>query len=81
MALSRVPRNVRWTEAVEAVRHAIDNLQSIQSEYQDWSDNMPESFQDTPTGQKLEALCDLDLGGESIADIEEIAPPLGFGRD
>jgi hypothetical protein len=41
-----------------------------------WLDALPEATLDSPTGQALQAIIDLDLN--EIAGVE---PPRGFGRD
>jgi hypothetical protein len=64
----RRSRPQRWADAVET-------LQEIQSEYQAWLDNLPESLQDSALAEKLQEVCDLDL---EPLDIEL---PRGFGRD
>ena len=47
-------RAQRWMAAVEELR-------ALQEEYQGWLDNLPDSFHDTALGEKLEAVCNLDL--------------------
>jgi hypothetical protein len=49
-------------------------LLALQAEYTQWLDALPEATLDSPTGQALQAIIDLD----EIADVE---PPRGFGRD
>ena len=41
-----------------------------------WHERLPESLHDTELGEKLEAITELDL-----SEIEDIEPPLGYGRD
>jgi hypothetical protein len=48
----------------------------VQAEYAAWLDALPEALRDTPTGEALQAIVDLDL--EEIATIQL---PRGFGRD
>ena len=67
--VDRRPRHQRWTDAV-------DTLVRLQEEYRDWYDALPEAFHDTTTGERLEAICDLDLSG-----LEDATPPRGYGRD
>jgi hypothetical protein len=64
----RRSRPQRWTEAVETLR-------TLQEEYREWLDNLPETLQDSPLAEKLEAVCTLDL------DELEVDLPRGFGRD
>jgi hypothetical protein len=62
-------REHRWLAAVET-------LQELQAEYQQWLENLPDSLRESPVGQKLEEVCNLDL--ESLADVDL---PRGWGRD
>ena len=64
----RRSRPQRWTEAVETLR-------ALQSEYQEWFDNLPESLHDSTLAEKLQEVCELDL---EALDVEV---PRGFGRD
>lgn len=91
MATSR-PK--RWQEACseaerafEALRSALENLDEIREEYEDWRDNLPESLQSSAVAEKLDAVADLDLLScldevESlIQEATEMDLPKGFGRD
>ena len=73
----------RWANAVEAADAAMEELKDIQSEYQDWRDNMPENLESSPLVEKLDVVCEIDF--DSIQyDIQEAGDadlPLGFGRD
>ena len=51
-------------------------LLDLQGAYQAWLDNLPEALQETALGDKLEAICALDLG-----ELESVEPPRGYGRD
>ena len=55
----------------------------MQKEYEEWKDNLPENLQQSPVGEKLEAVCDLDIEGaiEMVSEAEGLDLPLGFGRD
>ena len=57
-------------------RDALDQLISLQQEYAAWRNAMPESLHDSPTALALNDICELDL-----AEIRDIVPPKGFGRD
>lgn len=87
-------RPARWNEALlnarksyEILRMALEDLEEIRVEYEEWRDNLPESLQSSPTADKLDEVCNLDiesvLGGvESLLDeAEGLELPLGFGRD
>lgn len=78
----------------EALAEAIGDLIDIQSEYQEWADNLPENLSSSAISDKLEEITSIDLESarntaESLGDdIEEIISeaagvelPLGFGRD
>lgn len=76
-------RPERWQEAVQLVRTGLEHLIELQSEYQEWLDNLPENLQDSPTAEKLGEITELDI--ESLVDsLDEAAfveLPKGFGRD
>lgn len=78
-------------EMAGQVNVAVEDLQSIQSEYEDWQSGLPENLADSPTAQKLEEVINIDLTVE-IAQIEfeefgidtyheDVDLPRGFGRD
>jgi hypothetical protein len=64
----RKSRPQRWREALEELR-------TLQMEYQSWLDNLPESLQGSSTAEMLETICELNL------DELDIELPRGFGRD
>ena len=59
----------RWCDAVA-------ELTAAQADYAAWLEALPDSLQDSPTAEALQAICDLDL-----AELQAINPPRGFGRD
>ena len=65
----RRSRPQRWQDAVRT-------LLDLQGEYQEWLENLPDALQETALGDKLEAICALDLGA-----LESVEPPRGYGRD
>ena len=65
----RRSRPQRW-------RDAVDELVTLQADYRDWLDTLPESLNWSATGDALRAICDVDL-----SEIEGVEPPRGFGRD
>ncbi len=65
----RRSRPQRW-------RDAVATLIELQEEYAAWHDRLPESLHDTALGEKLEAITGIDL-----TEIDDIEPPLGYGRD
>ena len=57
------------------VRRAVDQLRTLQAEYEAWRDGLPESLADSRTAELLEGVCDVDL------DALDVELPRGFGRD
>ena len=53
-----------------------ESLLTLQADYREWFDNLPENLLVTSLGEKLQAIAELDL--ESLQDID---PPRGYGRD
>ena len=51
----RRSRPQRWRDAVQT-------LVALQAEYQDWLESLPESLQGSAVAEKLEAICEYDLG-------------------
>jgi hypothetical protein len=76
-------RSARWSEACQQALDALENLASLQSEYQDWRDNLPESLESSSVGEKLDTVCELDIEGvrDTIQEAADVDLPLGFGRD
>ena len=58
----------RWADAVEELR-------TLQAEYETWRERLPESLADSRTAELLEGVCDVDL------DAVDVELPRGFGRD
>jgi hypothetical protein len=108
MAKKSKSRSARWADAVGEARQLYDHihgtaddlasalmeLKSVQDEYADWKDNLPENLQSSALGEKLEVVVDLDIEAaandpldnwgdvESLLDeAEGIELPQGFGRD
>lgn len=76
--------------AAERFTSSLEELRGVQEEYQEWFDNMPDSLQyNSPMGEKLQAITDLDLDIEvdlseyedPLSEAENAELPLGFGRD
>lgn len=90
-------RPKRWAEAVQKaktaladLREALEQLQSIQEEYSEWCDKLPENLESSPVADKLSAIADIEIEGalEQIEEIEGVVYecdnaelPMGFGRD
>lgn len=86
----------RLSEATDLLQTGLAGLEELQSEYQDWYDNLPYNLQDgSPVADKLQEVIDLyidtslefDIDGdtydaESAADeFDSIDLPQGWGRD
>lgn len=73
----------RWADACGTAREGLDELASLKEEYEEWRDNLPENLQQSALGEKLQAVCDLDLDSavSMIDEAEGMDLPLGFGRD
>lgn len=90
---SHVPsRAERWAEAAGQAREAVDqlkdalaSLESIQEEFSEWMDSMPENAQGGSTYQLLEAICGLELlvddAENTVSEVEGVEVPQGWGRD
>lgn len=70
------PTRPRSLSRVQRWHAAVSELVALQAEYAAWLQALPEATHDSPTGQALQEIVDLDL--DEIAAIE---PPRGFGRD
>jgi hypothetical protein len=79
----RLSKGQRWSDAASAAIAALEELRAVQEEFEAWKDNLPENLQASVLGEKLEAICDLDIEGalSTIQDAESADIPLGFGRD
>jgi len=94
MAKRPPSRAARWSEAAQRAQNAWNELEAamndlleVQQEYQDWKDNLPENLQQSALGEKLDAVCDLQLDPADheiqnvIDEAANIDLPQGFGRD
>lgn len=86
----------RWSESASEARTALDSLRSalealneVKAEYEEWRDNLPENLAQSALGEKLNAVADLDFDADgllseadnAIGEAEGADLPLGFGRD
>lgn len=76
-------RAVRWSEACAKAGEGVAELLALQSEYEEWKDNLPDSLQSSPVGEKLETVCSIDLESADtiIGECLDAELPQGFGRD
>jgi hypothetical protein len=61
-------------------------LEDIRDELSNWWESMPDSFADTPTGEKLDEAIDklsewIDQLDEMHSEAEDLELPIGYGRD
>lgn len=47
--------------AIDEIETHLEQLRDIRQEYEDWLENLPESLRDSPVGEKLQTLVDIDL--------------------
>ena len=72
----RRPRPKRWTDAV-------DQLRTLQAEYQAWRDGLPDSLAHSRTAELLEGVCDVDMAAFDVdlpRDLES-APHIMIGSN
>lgn len=83
MSGKKESRAAKWVRLAGEAVAAIEELKDIQSDFESWRDNLPENLQSSPVGEKLDAVCDLDLDGalDTLSEAEGVDLPLGFGRD
>lgn len=79
----RQSRATRWAEAAGEAIAALETLMDLQTEYEDWKDNLPENLAQSAMGEKLETVCDLDLSSalDTAQEADAMDLPQGFGRD
>ena len=70
----RKPRDRR--SRAQRWRDTVAELRMMQEHYRLCLDTLPGSLRDTPYGERLRAIVDID-----IEALEEVDPPLGYGRD
>ena len=63
-----------WRSRPQRWRDAVAELRTLQEHYRDCLDKIPEALCDTPYGERLQAIADIET-------LEEIEPPRGYGRD
>jgi chromosome segregation ATPase len=58
-------------ESLSHIEDALSNLQEIRSEYEQWYDNLPDGLKESPVGEKLSILNEIDLQH----DVPELSEP------
>lgn len=64
-----------FNESLAPLSDSVQELVDIQAEYQEWEENLPESFQNgnSPVSEKLQEVINLEI--ESYADLDEVEVP------
>jgi hypothetical protein len=87
-------RPKRWQEAAAKaaaawndLQTALDDLDSLRQEYEEWQGNLPENLQQSALAEKLQTIVDLDIDSakssmdDLLGELEAVELPRGFGRD
>lgn len=79
----KLSRIEQWQEAAGDAQDAANRLLSLQEEYQDWRDGLPENLENSPVAEKLDAVLDLDVQGlsDTADECSDADLPRGFGND
>ena len=79
----RQSRPARWQDAASRACEALEELEELRSEYEDWQQGLPETLETGPVAEKLEEVVDIDFAGalEVAQQALDADLPLGFGRD
>jgi len=79
----QLSRPEQWSDAISRGQDAISDLRSLQEEYQEWLDNLPENMQESETANKLQEVVDLAFedAETNFDEADGIDLPRGFGRD
>lgn len=70
------PRPIPKTRRLENLRR---DLRQLLDEYVSWHSNLPEFAADSPTAERLAET--VEALETAVDALEEVDPPLGFGRD
>jgi hypothetical protein len=73
----------RWSDAAQIAVGALEELEEIRQEIEQWYDNLPENLQGSALGEKLETIKDMDVDGAKDTAQEALDAyfPRGWGRD
>jgi hypothetical protein len=74
--VTRTRRPADHRSRVRRWHDAVAELTALQAQYAAWLEALPSNLQDSTIADALQRICDLDL-----AELQEIEPPRGFGRD
>jgi hypothetical protein len=76
---SRILPSLRLPSRPVRLQRAIDDLDGLLAEYEEWVAGLPENLQDTATSGLLSET--VDNLQQAIELLNAITPPRGFGRD
>lgn len=73
----------RWADATAAALEALNELEELRGEYEEWQGNLPDNLQGSNLNDKLQEVVDLDISGaiETVEAAEGVDLPRGFGKD
>ena len=76
-------RPERWMHWAGVASNALSELKSIQEEYSEWKDSLPDGLSQSATADKLTEVEGLDIeSAQTLAEeCESIDLPRGYGRD
>ncbi len=76
-------RPARWSDAASRAVTALEEMQEMQSEYQEWLEGLPDNLRESAVAEKLEIITEIDFDSaiETVSEAEDADLPLGFGRD
>lgn len=76
-------RPERWADATSAALEALNDLEELRGEYEEWQGNLPDNLQGSNLNDKLQEVVDLDISGaiETVEAAEGVDLPRGFGKD
>jgi hypothetical protein len=79
----RESRAAAWSRLAGEAAANIEELISLQAEFESAKDAQPDNLQDGPFGQKCDEICGIDLESalSTLQEAEGAEVPLGFGRD
>ena len=74
--VTRTRRPADHRSRVRRWHDAVAELTALQAQYAAWLEALPSNLQDSTIADALQRICDFHL-----AELQEIEPPRGFGRD
>jgi len=79
----RESRAAAWSRLAGEAAANIEELISLQAEFERANDAQPDNLQVGPFGQKCDEICGIDLESalSTLQEAEGAEVPLGFGRD